>query len=582
MKINKLIAAAMSIAIVGGTMPFISNIAPETIITASAEEESIFAGVKIADSENAKVYYENDSESFNFMGRTYNSGIVLSRTEDNTAFIELDISDINTISFDVFDFASECSRQYKNIGAICNVFVDDKMHPLKRTAWDVMDYLLEPMDVSGKSKLRIEITEAAADIAVCNISTDKGVIAKPVIPEYKSNAELLKSNYANQNVDIYTGEDKDRSFKVCGRTYYQGIVLKPQGKDNDNKENMAYIYLNVENIDKLTFSYGCVSNSKVSPAKNDINVLKRFTTDYALTVNDLYGHESKWSRGREGLLSPRVNGIFNCEVDVSQSEIICISFLEDPENIYAIMNIQADGMPLEAECVVPECNSTADFLKNAYGNFNGEIYTGEDKTQTFTDGEKVYDQGYIFNGIPNEYNNLNYDIIHFNTEDIDHLSFTVRYIGDDRDEAAKKELFSLCTETVSGKIIDNRMMDVDLSEPLKFDYDLSDVSMIRIVAEGIYGKFAITDIEVTPEKSDAEEVIYGDANEDKSVDLSDAVLIMQSLANPSKFKLTDHGKKNADCSGNGDGITNSDALSIQKYLLKIIDKLPESRTEAAK
>ena len=82
--------------------------------------------------------------------------------------------------------------------------------------------------------------------------------------------------------------------------------------------------------------------------------------------------------------------------------------------------------------------------------------------------------------------------------------------------------------------------------------------------------------------SDAEEVIYGDANEDKSVDLSDAVLIMQSLANPSKFKLTDHGKKNADCSGNGDGITNSDALSIQKYLLKIIDKLPESRTEAAK
>ena len=67
MKINKLIAAAMSIAIVGGTMPFISNIAPETIITASAEEESIFAGVKIADSENAKVYYENDSESFNFI-----------------------------------------------------------------------------------------------------------------------------------------------------------------------------------------------------------------------------------------------------------------------------------------------------------------------------------------------------------------------------------------------------------------------------------------------------------------------------------------------------------------------------------
>ena len=68
---------------------------------------------------------------------------------------------------------------------------------------------------------------------------------------------------------------------------------------------------------------------------------------------------------------------------------------------------------------------------------------------------------------------------------------------------------------------------------------------------------------------------YGDANCDGKVDLSDAVLIMQSIANPSKYKLTEQGKKNADVSGENDGITGSDALAIQKYCLRLITKLPE-------
>ena len=59
----------------------------------------------------------------------------------------------------------------------------------------------------------------------------------------------------------------------------------------------------------------------------------------------------------------------------------------------------------------------------------------------------------------------------------------------------------------------------------------------------------------------------GDANCDKNVDMSDAVLIMQSLSNPSKYKLTEQGRKNADFGG--DGITSGDALTIQKMLLKL-------------
>ena len=61
--------------------------------------------------------------------------------------------------------------------------------------------------------------------------------------------------------------------------------------------------------------------------------------------------------------------------------------------------------------------------------------------------------------------------------------------------------------------------------------------------------------------------INGDSNIDGDVDLSDAVLIMQSLANPNKYQLTPQGRKNADT--NGDGVTTGDAVTIQRRLLML-------------
>ena len=68
---------------------------------------------------------------------------------------------------------------------------------------------------------------------------------------------------------------------------------------------------------------------------------------------------------------------------------------------------------------------------------------------------------------------------------------------------------------------------------------------------------------------------YGDANLDGNVDISDAVLIMQSISNPSKYQLSSAAKTLSDVTGNSDGVTNKDALAIQRYLLKLVDKLPE-------
>ena len=82
--------------------------------------------------------------------------------------------------------------------------------------------------------------------------------------------------------------------------------------------------------------------------------------------------------------------------------------------------------------------------------------------------------------------------------------------------------------------------------------------------------------EVTEPSSDAPtggSGLCGDANCDEQVNMADAVIIMQSIANPDTYKLTAQGEINADTDGSGD-ITNKDALTIQQYRLNIITALP--------
>ena len=75
---------------------------------------------------------------------------------------------------------------------------------------------------------------------------------------------------------------------------------------------------------------------------------------------------------------------------------------------------------------------------------------------------------------------------------------------------------------------------------------------------------------------------FGDANCDGNIDMSDVVIVMQFLANPNKYGLegtekqhiTQEGIANSDCDQSTSGVTLSDALAIQKLLLKIISLLP--------
>ena len=79
--------------------------------------------------------------------------------------------------------------------------------------------------------------------------------------------------------------------------------------------------------------------------------------------------------------------------------------------------------------------------------------------------------------------------------------------------------------------------------------------------------------------SSGKATLRGDANCDEQVNLADAVLIMQSVSNPDKYGLgkadgiTKQGEINGDVVGNNDGLTNKDALQIQKYKLGLVTTL---------
>ncbi len=75
----------------------------------------------------------------------------------------------------------------------------------------------------------------------------------------------------------------------------------------------------------------------------------------------------------------------------------------------------------------------------------------------------------------------------------------------------------------------------------------------------------------TAQSSGVPPIMWGDANDNGKVNISDDELIMKSISNPSEYKLSETGKANSDVVGN-DGITNSDALAIQMIDAKLISQ----------
>jgi len=130
--------------------------------------------------------------------------------------------------------------------------------------------------------------------------------------------------------------------------------------------------------------------------------------------------------------------------------------------------------------------------------------------------------------------------------------------------------------TLSGKVSDNASGSIPIevipisretkpesktdNDALEFGYSDASGKVISYATSAVNGAVVVG----TPDTTTDKDVLKGDANVDGNVDIADAVLILQSLANPDVYTLTEQGKANADVVGN-DGVTAADALEIQMY-----------------
>ena len=79
---------------------------------------------------------------------------------------------------------------------------------------------------------------------------------------------------------------------------------------------------------------------------------------------------------------------------------------------------------------------------------------------------------------------------------------------------------------------------------------------------------------VTTVSSSSDDILYGDANVDGSIDIADAVAIASFVGDSDKNKLTESGLINADVHGGKNGVNANDALAIQQYLANMVKVLP--------
>ncbi|WP_297959811.1 hypothetical protein [uncultured Ruminococcus sp.] len=144
--------------------------------------------------------------------------------------------------------------------------------------------------------------------------------------------------------------------------------------------------------------------------------------------------------------------------------------------------------------------------------------------------------------------------------------------------------FDLDGSGVSGDAMDTTLILEYVSR--KCGIDTADLETMAWNARGQYaetpvesvgttaGPFA-NNIVTTTTTATALSEKTGDANCDSDLDLSDAILVMQALANPDKYEvkgtsknhITSQGKKNADVDKSTAGLTANDALCIQNYLV---------------
>ncbi len=291
--------------------------------------------------------------------------------------------------------------------------------------------------------------------------------------------------------------------------------------------------------------------------------------DYAIPASlDWSGQPASWDASTT--YSPSANSGLTCEITAyGQSDVGCVSSLCNTLIYYAAANkvdasaaskedtssTAAQGLYLANKLLSAQWDNARDDIGISYTETNGSL-------------KRVFEQKVY---IPSTYSGTMPD------------GSKLLPCNDKNDESSWPNTFS--------SIRTNYEKD-PMYQDLKAYYDANgntdgwEFKLHRFWHAGdavmSYGTMALLYPDVKPmgaEEDTSEDLkvtLWGDADVDGKVGISDVVKVMMYVANKEANPITPQGLINADVYENGDGVFVSDALSIQKKIAQIIDELPES------
>lgn len=240
--------------------------------------------------------------------------------------------------------------------------------------------------------------------------------------------------------------------------------------------------------------------------------------------------------------------------DIDYSEIKKVIQEVDPYSMY-YRNYNINGIPTKTVFLTrfydPESGEgrelTVDDAKKIYEAFKekGWVDNGWIKDFKFRAAYYTYSEGFLEYGYITAYN-------------IDNKEILEKYINENELNCHLEEGV-FCEDSIVKVVPDDEISTIDHLNLYEQIFNDTGVRQRWLINEDT-NTLSAGDV-------DLHNNIVGDANEDGKMDMSDAVLIMQCCSNPDEYRLTAQGRYNADF--NNDGITNEDALAIQKILLEI-------------
>lgn len=399
---------------------------------------------------------------FKMSGRTYYQGIILGDGSYNkSSEISFNVENISSLSMSVGHIDNSGSES-----AELRIYLDDILDDSLVLS---QNNLIETysIDVSKAKKLKITCKNSEAKFALADISVDKTAPSVTYsTPEYKTTAAFLTSSFDNLRTIKYDGTSLDKSFKMNGRSYYQGVIL-----GNGSYQENSSVSFNVENINRISFSMGHVDNSENKSSEFSVYIDNILEDKFTLTQNEeikLY------------------------ELDLSNAHTLRIS-RNGSYSQYALADIYIDEFGPKNTFASPEYKSSSLLLGSIYDNYRTIVYDGQDTSSFFSMNGRSYYQGIVLgNG-----SYLENSAFSLNVENLKSISFELGHIDNSENASTDISIY-----------IDNELTDkITLSQNnliIPYTLDVEKAKNIRIIRNGNYSQYALANIvadEIVPKNT---------------------------------------------------------------------------------